>query len=123
MNDSSPSVTYGGSWVDYNNVPGRINGDEHHTKNTGSYAQLTFRGTQIRWIATKANNRGKADVHIDGVYKTTINEYSPTTLYQQVAYLKTGLSSGSHTIRIVCKGTKSASSTGVYIDVDAFKYQ
>jgi hypothetical protein len=115
-------VTYGGSWTDYNSA-GRINGDEHHTKNTGNYAQLTFVGTQITWIVTKAVNRGNADVYIDGIHQTTIDEYSPGTLYQQDAYVKTGLASGSHTIKIVCKGTKNASSTGTYIDVDAFKYQ
>jgi hypothetical protein len=123
INDDSTRVTYGGTWYNNNSAPNRINNDEHYVANTGASAQFTFVGTQITWVATKFSNRGRADVYLDGVLKTTVDQYSAGVLYQQPVYVKTGLSAASHTIRIVCKGTKTASSTGTFIDVDAFKYQ
>src|SRR4030095_13136249 len=115
--------TYGGTWYNNNSAPNRINNDEHYVANTGASAQFTFVGTQITWVATKFSNRGRADVYLDGVLQTTVDQYSSGVLYQQPVYVKTGLSAASHTIKIVCKGTKTASSTGTFIDVDAFKYQ
>jgi hypothetical protein len=123
INDDSSRVTYSGGWTDNNAASSRINGDEHYTVLTGASAQFTFLGTQITWVATKFSNRGKADVYIDGVLQTTVDEYSASVLYQQPVYVKTGLSAASHTIKIVCKGTKNASSKGTYIDIDAFKYK
>jgi hypothetical protein len=95
-------------WTDDNIAPNCVNGDEHYTTDPGALAQFTFVGTQITLIVTKHTNRGQANVYIDGVFQTMIDEYSSTTLYQQAVYVKTGLSSGSHTIKIVCKGTKNA---------------
>ena len=121
VNDDSGSITYSGSWTDFNGT-GRINGDEHHTNGTNNYAQFTFTGTEVRWVCTKFSNRGKADVYIDGAYQDTKDLYSSSVLYQQEIYTRTGLSSGSHTIKVVCNGTKNASSSDYYIDVDAFIY-
>ena len=121
VNDDSGSITYGGSWTDFNGT-GRINGDEHHTNGTNNYAQFTFTGTEVRWVCTKYSNRGKADVYIDGAYQDTKDLYSSSVLYQQEIYTKTGLSSGSHTIKVVCNGTQNESSSDYYIDVDAFIY-
>ena len=125
VNDDSSRLSYAGStaWTDNNSAPSRVNGDEHYNRVTGASVQFTFVGTQITWVGTKYSNRGQAKVYIDGVLQTTVDQYSSGALYQQNLYTKTGLSAASHTIKIVCNGTKNASSTGTYTDVDAFRYK
>jgi hypothetical protein len=123
VNDDNASITYNGSWTDNNSAQGRINNDEHYTNVTNNYVEFTFTGTEVVYIGTKFSNRGQADIYIDSAYQATIDLYSSSVLNQQKIYTKTGLSNGSHTIKVVCKGQKNASSTGYYIDVDAFEYK
>lgn len=121
--DNLAVITYSGTWTDNNNATGRINGDEHYTNVTNNYAQFTFTGTEVKWIGAKFTNRGQADIYIDDVFQTTVDEYASSQQNQLELYSKTGLASGSHRIKVVCKGIKNSSSTGYYIDVDAFKYR
>lgn len=120
VNDDNAAITWSGTWTDSNSAAGRLNGDEHYCNVTGNYAQFTFTGTTVTWLATKSSVRGNADVYIDNVFQQTVDQYSAASIYQQQLYVKGGLSSGQHTIKVVCKGTKNPSSTGYYIDVDAF---
>jgi hypothetical protein len=123
INDDNPLIKYIGAWTNSDAAPNRINGDEHHTNTTGASVELTFTGTQVKWLATKFSNRGHAEVFLDGTFQATIDQYNSTVLYQQEVFAKTGLPDAPHVLKIVCKGTKNASSTGAFIDVDAFKYK
>lgn len=113
-------ATYVGSWTDAP-APNRHLNDEHYSNATGASAELSFTGNRVSWFATKFTNRGNADVYIDGVFQATVDEYDAVVLYQQQLYT-TNLTQGVHTIKIVCKGTKNASSTGFYVDIDYFEY-
>lgn len=116
--------TYSGTWdYDKTTVPNSYNSDEHYTNVAGNYAQYTFKGTEVKWIGTTGNNRGKADVYIDGVYDATVDMYDTVYNYQKVLYYKRGLSENQHTIRIVVRNDKNASSGGYYIIVDAIAYK
>lgn len=119
-NDNSASVTYSGSWTYSNTVTGAYANDMHWSSVTGNYEQMTFTGTSVEWIGMKAYNRGYADIYIDGVLKSSVDEYGPGTQPLQILYTATGLSAGSHTIKVVVKGTKNPSSSGYYVDLDAF---
>ena len=110
-----------GSWANYTDL-GDYMSAEKHCNQTNAYAQFKFTGTGVKWIGAKSNNYGKANVYIDGVLQgSNIDCYNSTKLYQQVLYTKTGLASGTHTIKVVVNGTKNASSTGYYIAIDAFE--
>lgn len=123
VNDDGAGVTYGGgTWTDNNNVSGYYNNDAHYTILQGLYAQFTFTGTTIKWIGGKNTDHGKAEVYIDGALDATVDTYASSWLLQQTLYTKTGLASGSHTIKIVVTNTKNASASGYCQDVDAFEY-
>lgn len=124
VNDNSGSVVYGGTWTFDNSIlaSGYINGDQHFSNTAASYAQLTFTGTSIKWIGPKNVDLGQTDVYIDGVYDSTVDQYATAWLKQQALFSKTGLASGSHTIKLVVKNAKNASSTGYYVALDAFEY-
>jgi subtilase family serine protease len=76
----------------------------------------------VEWIGAKYNNHVKGDVYIDGTFKTTVDTYSSSYTQPAVMYSITGLSSGSHTIKIVLDSSKDSSSSNYYLDVDAFEY-
>jgi len=91
----------------------------HYSDNTEDAVAFTFSGTQVTWYFTKAFNRGKAVVTIDGVDKGIVDLYSASTQWQQsITY--SGLGSGIHTIHISVAGQKNPSSTDYYVDVDKF---
>ena len=113
-------VTYSGTWSSSTSYAGAVNNDEHWNATTSNYAQYTFTGTSVKWIGLKASNQGKADVYIDGSLVTTVDLYSPTTQMQQILYSQTGLSQGSHTIKVVVKGQKNVSSSGYTANLDSF---
>jgi hypothetical protein len=123
VNDDNASITYSGTWTDYNSRTGAYNNDDHYVDASGAYAQYTFTGTSIQYIAMKDTNLGKADIYIDNVFKETDDLYAATLNLQQVLYSKTDLSNASHTIKVQRNGTKNASSSGTWIDLDAFQYQ
>ncbi|QGQ99716.1 DUF4185 domain-containing protein [Paenibacillus psychroresistens] len=117
--DGDAGITYSGTW---GSIPsgGYYNGSVHYSNASGNYAQYGFTGTSVKWMGAKNNDHGKADIYMDGVLDATIDTYSATFDKQQILYTKTGLSSGSHTIKIQLRSDKNAASSGYYTDVDAF---
>jgi endo-1,4-beta-D-glucanase Y/regulation of enolase protein 1 (concanavalin A-like superfamily) len=116
VNDADPAVSYNTTWsYSANRGLGDYNNDVHYTKTNGNYAQFTFTGTGVQYITETYSDEGNVDVYIDGVLQTTVNCNSATRQVQFVAYQNTGLSSGSHTIKVV-------KSSGTYMLLDAFAY-
>ena len=90
-----------------------------HTSSSGNYsggstwyasaagATASYKTTGVRSIAfvtTKASSRGSFKVYIDGHLKATISAHG-STAYRQVLYQYSWSSPGTHTIKIVLKGT------------------
>ena len=96
------------------------NSGENYSSNAGDTFTLTFTGTAVSWIAGKSSTRGIAKVYIDDVYQQDVDLYSASSYFNQIDYTKTGLTSGTHTIKIEVTGNKNAASTGVKVSVDAF---
>jgi len=116
VNDTSSSITYNGTWnYSTNRTFGDFNKDVHYSKTNSNYAQFTFTGTGIRYITETYSDEGNVDVYIDGVFQATVNCNSATRQAQFVAYQNTGLSAGTHTIKVVKNG-------GTYMLLDAFAY-
>lgn len=115
------AATFAGTWTSWTDASDYLGSAKGATA-TSSSASYTFTGTAVKWIGQKDSNFGKASVYIDNVLQSTVDTYNATDLYQQVLYSKTGLSSGSHTIKIVPTATHSSSSSDNWIEVDAFAY-
>lgn len=122
-NDTAFTTT--GSWSYRNDAPvaDNFNGDETYSNTPTAYAEYTFTGTEVKWLAATSDNRGKADVYIDGVLDATVDLYTAATSRQNIVYSKTGLSNASHTIKIQVRSDKNASSGGYYITIDALQYK
>jgi GH25 family lysozyme M1 (1,4-beta-N-acetylmuramidase) len=91
----------------------------HHVRyatRAGAWASYTFTGRSIGWVAVRGPSRGAAVVYIDGKYRTTVQLHSSTYHSQQIVFTANWRTSGSHTIKIVVKGT----SGHPRVDIDAF---
>lgn len=120
IDDKDASVTYSPAWSNYNSSSD-YSGSESYINSANSYAEYTFNGTGVRYLSMTQPNMGKVDVYIDGVLaQADIDAYAPSTTKQVVLYQNTNLLNGSHTIKVVCKGTKNASSSNTICALDAF---
>ena len=72
----------------------------------GDSVTVPFSGTAVRWIGSKTNNHGYADVYLDGQKEATVDASGSQN--QAVLFQKSGLTDGPHTLKIVVDGTHSA---------------
>ncbi|WP_018758247.1 glycosyl hydrolase family 95 catalytic domain-containing protein [Paenibacillus terrigena] len=122
IDDRDPLVVYDGAWNHYEDG-GDYQGTETYSNAVNASASLTFEGSEIKFISALQRNHGKFDVYLDGErVSENIDGYAPATNKQQVLFQKTGLARGTHTIKIVVKGSKNSSSLDTIAMVDAFEY-
>ncbi|MDW8807274.1 RICIN domain-containing protein [Streptomyces scabiei] len=120
--DRAANVTYSSGWSNWNDTKD-FNGSEKFTSASGDYAEYSFTGTGIRYLAMKQPNMGKVDVYLDGTLaQSAIDAYASTVAKQVPLFERTDLAAGPHTIRIVCTGTKNASSSNTVCALDAFAH-
>jgi alpha-L-fucosidase 2 len=114
VNDAA--LTYDSGWFGSSGRGlGDYNDDVHYTYTNGATAQYTFTGTGIDYLSERNGDMGNVDVYLDGAFQANVNlNVSGARQSQQVVYSKSGLTSGTHTIKIVNRTT----SVGI---VDALK--
>jgi alpha-galactosidase len=116
-NDTYSGISYSGAWsLNSNRSFGDYNNDVHFTQTNNDYFQLTFTGTGVEVIMEKSTGQGDVDVYIDNVLKQTVSTYNSSTqpLPQEPIFSVSGLSAGSHTVKVVKK-------SGTYMILDALK--
>lgn len=137
------STDGGVGWSEVNRGPIRYECDEAtHCKQTGTWPRVVvtgastnkyiettttndrvdfhFVGTKATWIGAGGPDFGRAKVYVDGVLKTTVDQYSATSKVMTNTYVAQGLTPGVHTLSVVAAGVKNAASTGYRVVVDAF---
>jgi hypothetical protein len=116
--DSDPRITWIGPWtkgvkfadawqhtISYSNAP-------------DSLACLSIEGSGLRYVYTKAYNRGIAEVSVDGEKKALVNLYSKTTQWQMKTVIS-GLGPGRHEVSIRITAKKDAAAADYYVDLDS----
>jgi IPT/TIG domain len=106
-----------GSWTT-GTTTSASGGTYRYINTAGASVTIAFTGSSIVLIAKKAPSYGNLTVTLDGVAKT-VSLYSSTTAYKKTVYSSGFLTPGNHTLVITRAGTKSSSSTGYTIDIDA----
>jgi hypothetical protein len=114
INDNDPGITYSGSWyVNSGRTFGDYGNDVHATTVNGDSASYTFNGTGIEVLSEKYSDEGDIGVYIDGTLNETVSAYDANErLAQQAIVSITGLSPGTHTIKLVKE-------SGTYMLLDA----
>lgn len=86
---------------------------------SGASAVFTFTGDEVAFAARLGTNAGRAAIYSDGALLGTIDLYSATTRWRQVAIDVSFAANGTHSLEIRALGTKNFKSTGTKIAVDA----
>jgi glycosyltransferase involved in cell wall biosynthesis len=119
--DFDPAIVFDGPWIQ--NL-GWAQAQSHtvtFANLPGSEVRFAFQGGLLSYIYTKASNRGKVDVAIDGVHQPTLDLYSPKTKWQGRTIYK--LDRGRHLAVITILPDKNPASSDRFIDVDGFEVQ
>ena len=116
VDDNDKDITYSGKWSYVTTSPGYYRANCHYSSELGSSAEYSFTGTAIRWVGSRNDNHGAAEVYLDGALRKTVDSRGASWLPAQVLYEESGLPNARHTIKIVVK-TKGIQ------DVDAFVYR
>jgi beta-galactosidase GanA len=119
--DPDADLRYGGSWshvADTSYTGGDYRHTESFSNRAGDTLTVPFTGTAVRWIGSRTNNHGYADVYLDDVEQATVDDSGEEN--QAVLYQASGLADGPHTLRIVVTGThNTATSTDNFVAIDA----
>jgi hypothetical protein len=113
--ETSSSVTFGGSWS-VAHAKSFSGGRVEYSTTAGSWARYTFTGASVAWVSERGPTRGRADVYVDGVRKATINLHAASYKPRRIVFARTWAANGGHTLKIVVDGTAGHPR----VDVDAF---
>ena len=120
VDDTSDDVSFAGTWErqdDELDFRGSMTGSDE----ANASAELTFSGIGVEVVVRKGRNGGLVDVELDGdVVLDDFDTYSRTTAFKQIIYTNKNLDAGSHTVRLVATGRKSAAATAADAMLDNF---
>jgi hypothetical protein len=117
--DTYYGVLYHGEWRADTQFSQAYEHSITYSNTPGDSCQFSFTGTGIRYVYTKAVNRGTADIYLDGALQRTIDLYSPTTQWQSSITFE-GLEDAAHLIEVRVGKGRNAAATDLFVDVDAF---
>lgn len=121
LGDQGYQHNYTGTFSYNESIANWYNNSLTYSNTTNDQVELTFNGTLIEWYTETASHLGIVDVYIDDVLDESVDLYAASGTQQVLVYTSATLSQAVHTIKLVCTGTKNASSSNDYLIHDFFK--
>ncbi len=119
--DSEPRIEYSGAWLHDKQFAEPSGHTLSYSDVAGDAVKLTFEGSAITYVHTRAANRGIGEVWIDGRFARRLNLYAPQTTWQSSVRL--GVAAGVHTFELRVTGRKDRKSMGTFVDLDAVRVE
>jgi hypothetical protein len=117
FDDVSDDIHYAGAW-NHGSFPPAAGGTVSYSNSPGAVASVSFEGSELTYVYSKAFNRGIAGVKLDGIARGDIDLFSPKIAWQARTVFR-DLPPGKHTFELTVSGRKDAAATDRYVDVDA----
>jgi DUF1680 family protein len=109
---SHRALSYQGSWNDGSAF--------HFTNSVGATVEGKFQGTGVRWLGSRFDDAGIAEVSIDGKVVATVDQYGPGRGLP-FEWSQKNLKPGSHLIRLRLLNAKPPQSKDRFINVAGFE--
>ncbi|MFL5757722.1 MAG: hypothetical protein ACJ77N_15705, partial [Chloroflexota bacterium] len=109
--DQTNSVTYSGTWHTSSSTV-YAGGSVRYSSTAGSSATFLFSGRSVGFVTYKSSTRGKVNVYLDNVLKTTLTLTSATAKARVLAYTTSFPTTGTHRVKLVVSSGR--------VDIDAF---
>jgi hypothetical protein len=116
IDDTASGISYSGSGWGYSSGrgDGDFQNDVHSTQNSGDSVSYTFTGSGITALTELNSDEGNIGVYIDGALNQTVNAAtSARRVAEDAVVTVTGLTPGSHTIKLVKQ-------SGTWMPIDGF---
>jgi hypothetical protein len=88
-----------------------------YSNQSGANAVFSFQGTEITYVYTKAFNRGRARVSVDGQERAILDLYDPQIVWR-ASTVFSGLAPGTHVFEVSVLNSRSPASQDTYVDID-----
>lgn len=108
---------YSGTWAPSTDAA-CYQGDNYWSNTKDAYLTFKFTGTSVKYYSTKASNIGIAAFSIDNGEEQLVDLYQANKADQQLAYEASGLTSGSHTLKVRVTGEKNAAASDCCVVAD-----
>ncbi len=118
IDDSSSQLCWAGDWQSQR-FPQAIESTITYTNEADASVTIAFEGSGLKYVYTRAHNRGIAEIIIDESSRGTIDLYNPEVNWQASTTF-TGLGSGRHIAVVRVLNKRHPSATDSIVDVDAF---
>jgi hypothetical protein len=115
--DFDGRVQYTGLWF-RGKFPDASGGTLTYSNSPGASVICRFTGEEVRYVYTKAFNRGIAEINVDGTLQATLDLYSPAIEWKASFPIRAA-EPGLHTLEIRVTGRKNPAATDSDVDVDA----
>ena len=112
---TTTGLVYGKTWGTQTSSS-FLGGSTRYATAAGATFTYTFTGRAIGFVTTKAPNRGKAEVWVDGKKLAVLDLKATKATYRQLVWQKVWGSAGKHVVRIKVLGTAGRPR----VDADAF---
>jgi hypothetical protein len=117
--DLNPSVEYQGVWTRDTHFDKPAGGTLAYSNQRDASATFYFTGKTVTLVYTRAPNRGRAAITIDGINEVMLDQYDAQTHWQS-RWKVSVFPAGEHQLKIRVLGAKSEEASGVYVDIDRF---
>jgi hypothetical protein len=108
------ALEFTGTWRSQETARGPV----QITDAAGASVSARFVGNQVRLLGSVGPEGGLADVYLDGAKQLVpVDGWNPAPRHQQVLYYRNGLDDGTHTLKLVARGTGNPLSNGSQIGV------
>ncbi|MEJ6951448.1 hypothetical protein [Natronospora cellulosivora (SeqCode)] len=96
---------------------------EIYAQEKGSYFELIFEGSAIRWYASTGRTRGMANLYLnDKLLAENIDLYSEESKSNVLLYSKENLKEDIYTLKIEVLGEKNDNAVLPFVSIDSFAY-
>jgi hypothetical protein len=117
--DIDVRVLRAGAWFrDFSASPA-LNHTLTRSRSAGDTLNIPFHGPNIALFYARDPDSGIAEVSVDGVSRTTLDQYARISEYR-VLYAIEGLADGRHLLTIRVTGTKNPAARDCLVNLDAF---
>jgi 4-amino-4-deoxy-L-arabinose transferase-like glycosyltransferase len=118
--DFDPAIQFRSDWSKDTSFEGPDRHTISYTDVPGAETSISFQGTILTYVFTKAPNRGIAAITVDGADQGTVDLYSPNVEWQSRKKLCC-FGPGRHVATIRVTGQSNPRSSGRFVDLDSFE--
>ena len=120
IDETDPRMVFTGYWTRMRNQPSAYRNTIAVSDDPGGGVKFNLEGRGFRYTYTRAMNRGRAEIVIDGDRKAIVDLYTPANGWQAQSTIA-GLAPGAHRVAINVLHQKDAAASGYFIDIDSIE--